>query len=193
MRLPDFLQTGDLILFRDATWWSYLFEWVGRSPFAHVGMVVRNPRRIGVDLDDGVYLLESGWSDTDVHLHVLTDVLRQCAPGTVVVRPVDCLRDDRFYESLKRVYTSVQRHASAHVGDWLETTYNTLVPSYRRAQVGTLRQTDRAWGVALIAFVFDQVGLVDPINWTLITPHDFSSAGTRLCFRCLINEEHALV
>ena len=99
----DFLQTGDIILFQGRSFLSYLLEYFGRSPYSHVGMIVRNPSFLNPALEDGIYLLESGWNpipDVEtgqtkigVQLHFLEDILKECQPNTVYVRKVECQRD----------------------------------------------------------------------------------------------------
>lgn len=55
------LETGDIILFRGNSWFSYALEWLGRSYYSHVGMIIKNPSFIDSALPDGIYILESGW------------------------------------------------------------------------------------------------------------------------------------
>ena len=64
------LQTGDILLFRGTSWVSWLVEWFGVSRYSHVGMVIKNPQFMNLDLEDGTYILESSWNNTpDVEDH----------------------------------------------------------------------------------------------------------------------------
>ena len=197
--VPDFLQTGDVILFKGSSWLSYIIEFFGRSPFSHVGMIVRNPRRIGIDLDDGVYLLESGWNvlpDAENHrqkygvqLHLLTDVIDACPSGSVFVRAIECARNDKFYHQLRELHAKIHdRPYDIRLMDWLEAEYNLEVPFAPSAR---FRTTDRFWCASLVAYLFDQLGLIEPVNWSLVAPREFTTAGS-LKFTCMIDQEREL-
>jgi hypothetical protein len=193
----DFLQTGDIILFQGRSFLSYLLEYFGRSPYSHVGMIVRNPSFLNPALEDGIYLLESGWNpipDVEtgqtkigVQLHFLEDILKECQPNTVYVRKVECQRDQAFYETLQTIHQTVQnRPYDLNPWDWLIGLYSMkhtlpLEPSYQR--------TDRFWCSALLAYIFDRLQLIQPVNWTLIAPREFGDRGTLLSFRCNVAKE----
>jgi hypothetical protein len=49
--------------------------------------------------------------------------------------------------------------------------------------------TKRFWCSALVAYVFDQLDLIEPVNWSVVTPRDFSLWSSRLSFRCSIRSE----
>lgn len=192
------LNTGDIILFRGNSYISYLIEYFGRSPYSHVGIVICNPSSIfGNDVKDGVYLLESGWNpipDAEtgqvkmgVQLHLLSDILSLSSKDSVYVRKVDCKRDDVFYTTLKNVYHSIQnRPYDLQPWDWLMGLYELrfnipIEPKYQR--------TDRFWCAALLAYIFDQLGLIQQVNWTLVAPREFSEKGSQLHFQCGVGKE----
>ena len=191
----DFLQTGDIILFQGRTFLSYLLEYFGRSPYSHVGMIVRNPSFLNPELEDGIYLLESGWNpipDVEtgktkmgVQLHFLEDILKECQPNTVYVRKVECHRDHVFYETLQTIHQTVQNQPyDLNPWDWLMGLLNQtlpLEPSYQR--------TDRFWCSALLAYIFEKLQLIQPVNWTLVAPREFGYTGTLLSFRCSVAKE----
>jgi hypothetical protein len=193
----DFLQTGDIILFQGRSFISYVLEYFGRSPYSHVGMIVRNPSFLNPMLEDGIYLLESGWNpipDVEtgqtkigVQLHFLEDILKECPPNTVYVRKVECQRDPAFYETLQTIHQTVQNIPyDLNPWDWLMGLYSMkhtlpLEPSYQR--------TDRFWCSALLAYIFDKLQLIQPVNWTLIAPREFGDRGTLLSFRCNVAKE----
>lgn len=193
----DFLQTGDIVLFQGRTFLSYLLEYFGRSSYSHVGMIIRNPSFLNPELEDGIYLLESGWNpipdvetgkiQMGVQLHFLEDILKECQPNTVYVRKVDCNRDREFYEKLQTIHQTVQnRPYDLNPWDWLMGLYSMkeslpLEPSYQR--------TDRFWCSALLAYIFDQLQLIQPVNWTLVAPREFSDSGVMLSFRCNVAKE----
>ena len=193
----DFLQTGDIILFQGRSFLSYLLEYFGRSPYSHVGMIVRNPSFLNPVLEDGIYLLESGWNpipdvesgktNIGVQLHFLEDILKECPLNTVYVRKVECQRDPAFYETLQTIHQTVQNQPNdLNPWDWLLGLYSTkyslpLEPSYQR--------TDRFWCSALLAYIFDRLQLIQPVNWSLIVPREFSDIGMMLSFRCSVSKE----
>jgi len=48
------LETGDIILFRGNSWLSYVVEWFGKSPYSHVGIIIKNPSFMNCDLKDRI-------------------------------------------------------------------------------------------------------------------------------------------
>ena len=193
----DFLQTGDIILFQGRSFLSYLLEYFGRSPYSHVGMIVRNPSFLNPALEDGIYLLESGWNpipDVEtgktkigVQLHFLEDILKDCPINTVYVRKVECQRDSVFYETLQTIHQTVQNQPyDLNPWDWLLGLYSMkhtlpLEQSYQR--------TDRFWCSALLAYIFDRLQLIQPVNWSLVAPREFGDTGAMLSFRCNVTKE----
>ena len=100
------LQTGDLILFRGASWVSTILEYIGKSKYSHVGIVIKNPRFLNDNLEDGLYLLDSSFGSSPdiedgrlkygVQLHKLDDILAQCSPNSVYFRKITATRDQAF-------------------------------------------------------------------------------------------------
>ena len=196
----DFLQTGDLVLFRGNSWISMLLHWFGRSSYSHVGMIVRNPSFLDPNLDDGVYLLESGRNSfpdaenhqekTGVQLNLLSDVLSECTNHSVVVRKVDCLRDVSFYQRLADLHKRIHNKPyDVNPWDWLWAEYNLFYPLSIDEQY---RKDQSFWCSALVAYLYDQLELIDPVNWTLISPREFSERGVQLRFRCVVHKEESL-
>jgi hypothetical protein len=197
----DFLQSGDIILFKGHTFVSYILEYFGRSPYSHVGMIVRNPSYLNKDLEDGIYLLESGWNaipdaetgavKVGVQIHFLADILAECAANSVFVRKVECKRDAAFYETLQTVHRDIQNKPyDLNPWDWLMGLYSLhrplpLEPAYQ--------QIDRFWCSALLAYIFEKLGLIEPVNWSLVGPREFGDVSTtQLQFLCYIGKEDLL-
>lgn len=195
----DFLQTGDIVLFKGRTIISYLLEYFGRSPYSHVGIIIRNPSFLNKDLEDGIYLLESGWNgipDSEsgtpkvgVQIHFLQDILDECKSGTVFVRKVNCVRNASFYQTLQNVHREIlNKPYDLKPWDWLMGLYAEhhqvpLDPAYQR--------TDSFWCSALLAYVYEKLNLIQPVNWSLIAPREFSDAG-KLQFMCDVDKETLL-
>jgi len=192
------LETGDIILFRGHSWISYVLEWLGRSCYSHVGMIIKNPSFMDSSLPDGIYLLESGWNplpDSEDHtlkygvqLHLFSDILTQCAAHSVYVRRLHCERTASFYSRLDTIHKSIHnRPYDLNLWDWLCALYcldihSTLTP-------GATGNKGAFWCSALIAFVYDELGLINPICWTQVVPRDFSLWSKRLEFRCKVGIE----
>ena len=192
------LDTGDIILFRGSSWLSYLLEWIGRSRYSHVGIIIKDPAFIDSSLPNGIYLLESGWNpipDSEDHvlksgvqLHLLSDLLKECAPFSVYVRRITCERNHSFYEKIDTIHHTIHnRPYDMNLWDWIRAAYHldidgSIAPS-------SSATTKRFWGSALVAYVFDQLDLIEPVNWSVVTPRDFSLWSSRLQFRCSISNE----
>ena len=70
------LQTGDLLLFRGNAWVSKILEYMGKSKYSHVGMIIKNPSFIDPDLEDGLYVWDSSWGyipDSEDNVYRCTD------------------------------------------------------------------------------------------------------------------------
>ena len=197
----DTLETGDIILFRGNSWISYLLEWIGRSRYSHVGMIIKNPSFIDDSLANGLYLLESGWNaipDSEDHivksgvqLHLLSDILQECQPNSVYVRRISCQRNHTFYEKLDTIHQTIHnRPYDMNLWDWIRAAYHldidgSITPS-------SSATTKQFWCSALIAYVFDKLELIEAVNWSIVVPRDFSIWSTRLQFRCTIGKEELI-
>ena len=195
------LETGDIILFRGHSWLSYALEWLGRSYYSHVGMIIKNPSFMDPSLRDGIYLLESGWNpvpDSEDHklkygvqLHLLSDILKQCTSHSVYVRRVRCSRDTSFYTKLDTIHHAIRnRPYDLNIWDWLRALYCLDIGSDIKSN--TTGNTHAFWCSALIAYVFEELGLIKPICWTEVVPRDFSLWSSRLKFECTVGGEELI-
>jgi len=138
---PDWLETGDLILFAGTGWRARLIEWLTWSPYSHVGMVYRLP-----ELHDGrvqsseLFLLESvGQADQlhcilhqvrkgGVRLVALRDRLRQYTrhTGHVSVCIVKTMiAENPYYDGPGVLYSTSRRQMSHRLGDFVAETCDT--------------------------------------------------------------------
>lgn len=195
------LETGDIVLFRGNSWLSYALEWLGRSYYSHVGMIIKNPSFMDASLPDGIYLLESGWEPTPdsedhkhkfgVQLHLLSDVLNVSGAHSVYVRRVSCTRDVAFYNRLDTIHKAIyNRPYDLNIIDWLRALYHLDI--YNDIKPSSTSTIKSFWCSALIAYVFDELGLINPVCWTEVVPRDFSLWSSRLEFRCKIGEEELI-
>lgn len=195
------LETGDIILFRGHSWLSYALEWLGRSYYSHVGMIIKNPSFMDSSLPDGIYLLESGWNpipDSEDHklkygvqLHLFSDILGECESQSVYVRRVRCERNVSFYQRLDTIHKAIHnRPYDLNLWDWLRALYHLDI--YTSIKPSKSATTTSFWCSALIAYVFEELGLINPICWTEVVPRDFSLWSSRLEFRCTVGGEELI-
>lgn len=195
-REPD---TGDILLFRGNQLVSKLLECFGRSKYSHVGMVLKNPRFIRPDLEDGLYVLESSSNDIPdvedharilgVQIHRLEDVLRSYPEGSVFIRHVACERNDAFYEKLRAIHEDVHHKPyDLNPADWIRAEWNLIHP----LEVNPAYQkTGAFWCSALLCYIYGRLDLLEAeMDWSLIAPREFSAEeGTLLRFRCSVARE----
>lgn len=180
-RIYDQLETGDIILFSDTTFiFSRVIEWVTGTPFSHIGIVWKNPCIDG-KYYKGLHIFESvGMSDIrdvengqfkfGVQIRPLEKVVEEYN-GRVWVRQLSCVRDDTFLENLSRVHSRV--HGVTYdldPRDWFRVLFD--------IDVGDTIKTNEMFCSALVAFVYDQLGLLkdrENVKWSLVRPCDFSS------------------
>lgn len=192
------LQTGDLILFTGNTFISKFIQYFQHNKFSHVGIIIKNPKFLDPSLEDGLYLLESG-VEPIVQLNLLDDVLRLCSKSTVYVRSITCTRDEEFYKKLVDTYRQIKDIPyDTNIFDWIAATFkldynlSDYTHYYMCIPLPYLK-IDHFWCSSMTAYVFCKLGLIDEkINWTLISPSEFSSDSTTIQFLCQVNPKKLL-
>lgn len=193
------LQTGDILLFRGDALLSKVLEFVGRSKYSHVGIILKNPSFINPNLEDGIYLWDSSWGyspdreDNTYHygiqLHKLDDIISLYPKNSIYVRKVKADRDEAFYEKLKAIHDIVYRKPyDLHIMDWIEALEN----MYKKVEINSLwKTTTRFWCSAFVSFVYYKLGWISDVNWTLIAPREFSTIDStgQLLFICVLEDE----
>jgi hypothetical protein len=195
-REPD---TGDMLLFRGNQVFSKLLECFGRSKYSHVGMILRNPRFLRPDLEDGLYLLESSSNDIPeaeehsyhlgVQIHRLEDVLSSYPEGSVFIRHVSCVRNEAFYDTLRAIHKDIHHKPyDLNPADWIRAEWNLIHPLMVHS---AYQKTDAFWCSALLCYVYGRLDLLEAeMDWSLIAPREFSAEeGTLLRFRCSVSPE----
>ena len=182
------LQTGDLILFTGNTFISKFIQYFQHNQFIHVGIIIKNPKFLDPSFEDGIYLLESGVEPT-VQLNLLDDVLRLCSKSTVYVRSITCTRDEEFYQKLRDTYLQIK---DTNIFDWIaKLDYN--LSDYTHYYMCIPLPYKKTWCSSMTAYVFCKLGLIDEkINWTLISPSEFSSDSTTIQFLCQVKPKKLL-
>lgn len=194
------LQTGDIILFQGTSWLSRLLEFVGRSKYSHVGLILKNPRFLNESLEDGLYLWDASWGDQPdaedhqfkfgVQIHKLDDVLADCKPGTVFVRKNNAIRNESVYETLRRVHETVHdKPYDLNIIDWIAARIQMTIHI-----PFVWKHTSRFWCSALVAYIYHELGWISDVNWSLIAPREFSSVECtgQLLFTSVISDETLL-
>jgi hypothetical protein len=193
------LQTGDILLFRGDSLLSKVLEFVGRSKYSHVGIILKNPSFINPNLEDGIYLWDSSWGyspdseDNTYHygiqLHKLDDIISLYPKNSIYVRKVNAVRDEAFYEKLKAIHDIVYRKPyDLHIMDWIESLEN----MYKKVEINSVwKTTQRFWCSAFVSFVYYKLGWISDVNWTLIAPREFSTIDStgQLLFICVLEDE----
>lgn len=193
------LDTGDVLLFKGTSWLGRIIEYLGVSRYSHVGIVLKNPKFLNEELEDGLYILESSFNNTPdsedhlyklgVQIHRLEDVLKEYSPGSVFVRHIDTERDDTFYKKLSDIHKEIHNKPyDLDINDWLLAKLNLIIPFPEEKE---FKKTNTFWCSALVSYVYCQLGWIKKdINWTLIAPREFSSyEGKMICFECKIDPE----
>ena len=177
------LQTGDILLFRGDSLLSKVLEFVGKSKYSHVGIILKNPSFINPNLEDGIYLWDSSWGyspdseDNKYHygiqLHKLDDIISLYPKNSIYVRKVKAERNEIFYEKLKAIHDIVYRKPyDLHIMDWIEALEN----MYKKVEINSVwKTTQRFWCSAFVSFVYYKLGWISDVNWTLIAPREFST------------------
>lgn len=193
------LQTGDLILFHGTGWISKTLEWIGKSRYSHVGMIVVNPRFLNPVLEDGIYVWHSSWGHRPeeetqttffgVQLQKLEDVLVDYDIQSVYIRQITATRDDLFYQKLVHIHEDVHgKPYDLHIMDWImaDLQLHDMLP------ISSLwKHTDRFWCSALLSYIYVQLGWIHDVNWSMIAPREFSciDATGQLYFTCIVSDE----
>lgn len=195
----DNLETGDILLFRGTSFLSRIVEYFGLSDYSHVGMILKNPKFINPNLEDGIYILESSSNDTPdsedhkfklgVQIHLLADVVKQFSTGTVFVRKLNVIRDENFYKKMDGIHKEIHNKPyDLNPYDWLIAKIN-LTNKFNESD--KYRKTNSFWCSALLSYVYCKLGLInEDINWSIISPKEFSSKNnTIIKFNCDVGSE----
>ncbi len=195
----DNIDTCDIILFKGTSIFGRILEYLGKSRYSHVGIILKNPKFLNEKLEDGIYILESSYNNTPdsednayklgVQIHRLEDVLKEYNSSEVYIRHVKCNRDDNFYKKLNDIHKEIHNKPyDLDISDWILAKYNLDIeispnPSYKK--------TKEFWCSALVSYIFKKMELINnDINWTLIAPREFSSyEGKYLNFSCEVEQE----
>ena len=168
------LNTFDLIICQGQNYWfSSLVEYFTKSPYSHVGIILRDPTDLNPELN-GIYFLESGqesFPDAEDHLKKfgvqITDYDKWLSSyvGHVYVRRLKTQLDRA--ELLHRFHEIHQTIHNKPYDVWAPD----LIRCWLDLDVGNTQQTQRFFCSALVSYVYSQLGILpSTLKWDLITP-----------------------
>lgn len=180
----DSLRTGDLILFSGKkSLFSRLIEYLTRSPYSHIGMIVVNPQFTENPLQ-GVFLWEScneDFGDSEdgkfkigVELSEFSKILDEQKDNyDLYVRRYRGPEIEN--EKLAQIHSVVKNKPyDLNLIDWLN--------AYHRKDLKP-QKTDRFWCSALVGYIYTQLGfLLSDTDWSILYPSDFSAHYGKLEF-----------
>lgn len=171
------LDTGDIILFNGTnSGLSYIIECLTGSKYSHCGMVLKNPKNIGLDLEDGIYMIESGYDAVcdvttnkkkfGVEIVNLKDCIEKYT-GCVYYVKLDFMRTSHFYKNLKTAYELV-RNDIYDINPW------DLIRTILNIDIGDCNRDNMFVCSALLSYLLYSCNVIFYVKWDLIEPKHFS-------------------
>lgn len=179
------LQTGDILLFSSQLTWNplnifgKLIEWATKSPYCHVGMVLKDPTWIKPDMK-GIYLWQSSYEG----LHIKDPQDNKIKVGVEITKLKDVLKDHHtsIYtrllspEGRKKLTPDILKKIHNIVYDKIYD-FNPIdwLAAYLRKPIDGSRKTNRFFCSALVACIYTESGILDKnTDWSLVRPSDFA-------------------
>lgn len=195
------LNTGDIVLFKGKSILSKTLEYFGKSAYSHVGIILKNPKFLNEELDDGYYILEStfdGVPDSENHnikvgvqIHDFENTLRESPENSVYIRKVHCKRDDKFYETFSEIHKKIHNTPyDLRLKDWCDALIDL---DYPLTKITSENDTNQFWCSAMVSYVLNRLGIIDNLPFSIIAPRDFSELEKgRIKFNCMVDKEFLL-
>lgn len=162
MELADF-KTGDLLMFKGKSWVSKILNVAIKSEWTHSALVWRNPPGQPI----GLYCIDSNITEKDygVQLTLVEDYVRTY-DGEVYHLPIITPHLKRF-EALEKIYAKTQDRL-------YDFSPISIIRNVGRSWFSChVRQKERFFCSAYIAFVYEKLNLIAPgVDWTIIQPRD---------------------
>jgi len=176
----DSLKTGDILLFsaeltfNPISWFAKLIEVFTKSPYSHVGMILRDPIWISSEMR-GLYLWESSYEGTPdpqdgkiklgVEITPIAQVLKNSYDSTIWCRKINCPNDKLTVFNLMKTHSEVYDKPYDFLpGDWIN--------AYIRKKGDPTKE--RYFCSALVGFIFTTCKILSKdTNWSIIRPSDF--------------------
>lgn len=189
----DILDTGDIILFSGNYIVSKAIEFVTDSIYSHVAVIIKNPKFIDKNLEDGLYIIESGTESINdpennrkkfgVQLTKF-DYIMKNYNGKIYYRKLNCIRNDTFYNNIYNIHSSV--HNLPYDDNIID-----LLKANLNLNIGNTQKQNTFWCSALVAFIYVKLNFLDNSTpWTIIKPFDFCDKSNKLVFKnCELDNE----
>ena len=193
MNLYNILNTGDIILFEGNYVVSQIIEFLTDSKYSHIGIIIKNPKFLDKNLDNDLYLLESGYENINdpennrkkygVQLTKFSDIIKNYS-GQIFYRKLNCIKNKLFYDKLYQIHLDVHNIPyDTDIFDWIKAKLN--------LNIGDTQKKNKMWCSALVAYIYVKLEFLDnKLPWTLIKPNDFSDKSKILEFKnCTLDKE----
>ena len=189
----NILDTGDIILFSGNYIVSKAIELVTDCVYSHVAIIIKNPKFINKELEDGLYIIESGAENINdpennrkkygVQLTKLDYIIKNY-DGEIYYRKLNCIRDTNFYTNIYNIHSDI--HNLPYDDNILD-----LFKGEFNINIGNTQKKNTFWCSALVAFIYVKLNFLDSSTpWTIIKPFDFSDKSKNLLFKnCTIEKE----
>ena len=174
----DDLDTGDIVLFHGTnSIVSYVVEFATCSKYSHCGIVLKNPKTIGIDVPDGIYMIESGYDNPpDVSIGkrkfgVEVVDLKQSIEeyvGTVYCIKLKFTRNPLLYSNLTTAYSLVKK-------DYYDVNPLDLIKTILNINIGNNNRTDMFICSALVCYILYACNIIYYVNWDLVEPKDLAN------------------
>ncbi len=175
------LDTGDIILFstqiswNPISWFSKLIEYFSSSPYSHVGIILRDPVYIDVDLK-GLYLWESSFNGTpdpqdgNIKLGVqITSMKKIMKENHEIIwwRKINYNSNNFSVFNVMRTHDKVYKKPYDFMPqDWIDV--------YNR-QDANPQKLNRMFCSALAACIYTNCKiLISDTDWSIVRPSDFA-------------------
>ena len=196
--IKESLNTGDIILFSNtSTILSKIISLFSESIYTHAAMVIRNPKFLGHDLPDDIYIIESTGlehvkdvEDNEYKFGVQLRLFKEVYDsynGTLYWRQLMCTKNDEFYKNLKYAHSIVHNRVyDVNPIDWIKSCFD--------IEIGNVQKKKTFFCSALVAFLCVSLNILDKNTpWTIVRPKDLGTEGghrSNIKFtNCILNKE----
>ena len=178
------IKTGDLLLFESENykgfggWFTFLIQYFTNSVFSHIGMVVKDPTYINVNMK-GYYLWHSDWTNYPdpqdgekkfgiqfTPLNIIIDKTKE-NNGKIFLRKIHTDKNVFTVENMKEIHENVYKKPyDINLIDWIEA----LMRKDSHPQ-----KTNRFWCSAFVGYIYTFCKILQQdTDWSILRPCDFS-------------------
>lgn len=173
-------------------------EQFGCCTYHNMGMIIRNPYLPihSVRKPDEIYILSTtpihnlkqDKIKTSIRIRLLSEVLAEVPAHTVYIRRVKCVRNAVFHTTFRLIIQKIMDHPhDLSVHDWHKEECESFF-IYPRS----ISFSPSNWCSVFLAYLCFQLHIVEPVNWSVIEPRDFSVSENFLSFIPIVEPEELL-